>query len=350
MKALWGRLSLRARLASAFGLLAAGALVFFLAIVARTLGPASLTYGKILPGAIFVLAAFFIGGWHVAGWCLSEISRLGSRINEEKPHLVPVELEGLAALLRKEARKRDELLEELRRFTADASHELRTPLTALRSVGEVALRARSDDPTQLREAIGSMLEEAQRMNALVGRLLRLARLESDAFAIQFRRVQLDTHLTVLCDSVAVLAEEKNVQISITCPRRLAITTDIALLGHAVINLLHNAITYAPPTSIVRISVKSDDAAVAIEISDEGPGIPVEHHARIFERFYRVNDSFERKSGGFGLGLCIAKTSIDRLGGAIAIVDGLTRGAVFRITLPAHSQGKPVQNFRFRRMT
>src|SRR6202035_2114920 len=111
----------------------------------------SLGHGKILPTAIFALAAFFVGGWFIAGWCLAVISRLGARINEEPPRPLPAELQGLAALLRREAQKRDELLQELRRFTADASHELRTPLTALRTVGEVALRAGNGDPSALRD-------------------------------------------------------------------------------------------------------------------------------------------------------------------------------------------------------
>ena len=94
MKEWWGRLSLRARLAGAFGLLAASALIFLLAIIGRTLGTTSLGHGKILPTAIFALAAFFIGGWFVAGWCLTEISRLGARINEKPARPLPADYKG----------------------------------------------------------------------------------------------------------------------------------------------------------------------------------------------------------------------------------------------------------------
>ena len=166
MKAWWGRLSLRARLAAAFGAMAAGALIFLLAVVARTIGVERLAEGKLVPAMLSVLAVFFIGGWFVAGWCPDKTARLGTRISEKTQQPLPAELEGLAVLLRREAQKHDRLLAELRRFTADASHELRTPLTAMRTVGEVALRQASE-PAALREAIGSMLEEAQRMNAPV---------------------------------------------------------------------------------------------------------------------------------------------------------------------------------------
>lgn len=335
MKAWLGGLSLRARLAGAFGLLAAGALIFLLAIIARTLGPSSLMHGKILPAALFVLAAFFVGGWFVASWCLSEISRLGARINEEPPRALPAELEGLAALLRREAQKRDRLLQELRRFTADASHELRTPLTALRSVGEVALRGRNDDPTALRDTIGSMLEEVQRMNALVESLLRLARVESEGFAVQARRVQLGIHLLALCDNLSVLAEKKNIQVHAECSRQLELTTDVALLSQAVTNLLHNAIQHGPPASVVTVMARDESGRVVIEVSDCGIGISREHQARVFERFYRVEPLRGRGGGGFGLGLCIAKTAIERLGGTIELLSEVGHGTTSRIILPAH---------------
>ncbi len=92
MRAWWGRLSLQARLAAAFGALATGALIFLLAIVARTIGIERLMEGKILPTTIAVLILFFIGGWFVAGWCLDEIGRLGARISEKNPNPLPTEL------------------------------------------------------------------------------------------------------------------------------------------------------------------------------------------------------------------------------------------------------------------
>jgi len=332
VRAWWGRLSLQARLAAGFGALAAGALIFLLAIVARTIGVHRLTEGKILPAAVTVLALFFVGGWFVAGWCLAEIGRLGARIVERPPRPLPAELEGLAVLLRREAQKHDRLLAELRRFTADASHELRTPLTALRTVGEVALR-QANTSAALRDGMGSMLEEAQRMNALIDQLLRLARLESDELPMVLRTVHLRQHLAVACDSVAVLAEEKSVRLELDCPTSLEATADVTLLLHAVINLLHNAIRHSPSKSVVTLVGRSEDGALIIEVSDEGPGIPPEHHERIFERFYRIEPSRLRPDGGAGLGLCIAKTAIERMNGRITLESQPGQGATFRIHLP-----------------
>src|SRR6202035_1971630 len=140
---------------------------------------------------------------------------------------------------------------------ADASHELRTPLTALRTVGEVALRAGNGDPSALRDTIGSMLEETQRMDALVERLLRLARVESEALTLHPRRVRLAPYLSDLWDSVAVLAEEKNIRLHLECARDMELTTDDTLLGDAITNLLHNAIRHAPADSVVTVGVRDD---------------------------------------------------------------------------------------------
>lgn len=333
MIAWWGRLSLRMRLAGAFALLAAVTFVFVLAIIARTLGPASLEQGKIVPAALFALAAFFFGGWLVAGWCLAEISGLGARINEQPPRSLPSELEGLAVLLRREAQKRDRLLQELRRFTADASHELRTPLTAMRTVGEVALRDENADAEKLRDSLGSMLEEAQRMNALVDRLLRLARVESEGLPLSPRAIQLSAHLLAWRDSVAVLAEDRGVSLEVRCPRELTFATDTELLGYAVVNLVHNAITHSPAGGTVTITAGVYGGAIEIDVADQGPGIAPEHHAHLFERFYRVDKARSHEHGGFGLGLCIARTAAERLGGGIEALQGVARGALFRVRLP-----------------
>jgi signal transduction histidine kinase len=242
-------------------------------------------------------------------------------------------LEGLAALLRREAQKRDRLLNELRRFTADASHELRTPLTAIRTVGEIALRKGQTDPAHLTETIGSMLEEAQRMNALVERLLRLARVESENLIIKPLDINVESNLIEWRDSVAVLAEEKGVRLRAEARHDLHITTDRELLGDAVANLLHNAIQHAPPGSVVSLAGReSANDTIAIDVTDQGPGIAPEHHDRIFERFYRVDTARSRSEGGFGLGLCIAKTSVERLGGTIGLRTTQANGTTFTITL------------------
>ncbi|EIQ02126.1 signal transduction histidine kinase [Opitutaceae bacterium TAV1] len=371
MRAWWGSLSLRARLAFAFGAMAAGALLFLLAIVARTIGTENLVQGKILPATLFVLGVFFSGGWFVAGWCLREIGRLGARASSspaDTGKTLPSELEGLAALLRRETARHDRVLAELKRFTADAAHELRTPLTALRTTGEVALRAAGDspdavaNPVQLRAALEIMLEASLRMNSLLERLLRLARLESDTLVLHPRSLPLADHLATLCDNLRILAEEKAQRMELDCPSDLTLVTDPALLDHAFTNILHNAICHSPPRSVVHIAVRrgppfaaspsrsttaspAGAGTISIAITDQGPGIAPEHHLRIFERFYRIDASRVRdhtalSGGGSGLGLCIARTAIERLYGTIELASSPGQGACFTFRLPALPPATP----------
>ncbi|RRJ94266.1 sensor histidine kinase [Opitutaceae bacterium TAV4] len=359
MRAWWGSLSLRARLAFAFGAMAAGALLFLLAIVARTIGIQNLEQGKIIPATLFAFAVFFVGGWFVAGWCLREIGRLGGRAvttlsstatGVTATRVLPAELEGLASLLRRETARHDSVLAELKRFTADAAHELRTPLTAMRTTGEVALRAAGDDPhsianpVQLRSALETMLEDALRMNNLLERLLRLARLENDNLVLRHRSLQLAEHLATLCDNLHVLAEEKQQRIELHCPPAITFTTDPEILDHALTNILHNAIRYSPPQSTVRVDARLSPATIPtllIDIADQGPGIAPEHQPRIFERFYRIDasrsrngeDSADTSGAGSGLGLCIARTAIERLHGTITLNSTPGQGTCFTLRLP-----------------
>jgi signal transduction histidine kinase len=333
----WGRLSLQARLAGAFALLAAAALIFLLAIIARTLGMETLAQGKILPAALFALTIFFLGGWLVAGWCLREISLLGSRINETPQRPLPVELEGLAALLRREAQKRDSLLRELRRFTADASHELRTPLTALRTVGEVALMNETATAAEWRDALGSMLEEAQRMNALVERLLRLARVESEGMPVHLHSQVLHDLMHDWRDSLNALAEDRSVTLRVQCPAKLTLVTDADLLGQAMTNLALNALQHSPSGAEVELAAEVLNDEIVLTVRDQGEGIEAEHLPRLFERFYRIDPARSRKDGGFGLGLCIAHTAITRLQGRLKVESTAGQGTVFQIQLPIIQQ-------------
>jgi len=305
-------------------------------------------WGALSLRARLALVVFFLGGWFVAAWCLREIGKLAARAQSQTEvspstttDIIPAELEGLATLLRREAERHDRLLAELQRFTADAAHELRTPLTALRTTGEVALRhatGRASDGDRLCEAMETMLEEAATMSALLERLLRLARLESQA--VQLRTVALAEHLTSWREGLLILAEEKQVAVELESPSdrtasSLSIVTDPGLLGHAVTNLLHNAIQHSPTGSTVRLTIRAPAAAddVSIAIRDEGPGIATKDQARIFERFYRVNRSHAQTGNGHGLGLCIAKAAVERLGGRLTLHSTPGAGAEFTITLP-----------------
>jgi heavy metal sensor kinase len=254
---------------------------------------------------------------------------LGSRLPNPNPG---DELGQLATVFNDTLQRIESSFDALKRFTADASHELRTPLTALRSVGEVALREeRSAD--ELRDTIGSMLEEAQRLNDLTDTLLLLARAESGRMPLHRETLSLETLARDVCERLEVLALEKNHPIVITAAPGISLQADRVLLRQAVTNLLHNAIHHSPPETTIRVSSYSLDGAAVLEITDEGPGIPPEHRNRIFDRFHRVDKARSRADGGAGLGLAIAKLFVEQHGGRIELDCPAAGGSCFRIVLP-----------------
>jgi signal transduction histidine kinase len=131
----------------------------------------------------------------------------------------------------------------------------------------------------------------------------------------------------------VLAEEKQQSILIDGNRSISVTADRTILRQALVNLVHNAVKYSPTNGDIRIRIRETERDAIVEVQDYGPGIPQEHRARIFERFYRVDKSRTRAEGGTGLGLSIAQWAVSIHGGRIAVECGPTPGSVFRISLP-----------------
>ncbi|MEY2881794.1 MAG: hypothetical protein RLZZ15_4174, partial [Verrucomicrobiota bacterium] len=219
----------------------------------------------------------------------------------------------------------------LDRFVADASHELRTPLTTLRSVGEVGLRgARSAE--DYREIIGSMLEEAQRLQLLVERLLELATAEGGAPRVERAPLPLDRLVAGCVGELNVLAEFRNQSIALDLTP-CSVSTDAVLFRQALQNLIDNALKYSPDGATVTVSVREEGDACTVTVADQGPGISPEHRAHLAERFYRPDTSRGRARGGFGLGLSLTKAYARLLGGALDYEPAEGKGSRFRLTLP-----------------
>jgi heavy metal sensor kinase len=230
--------------------------------------------------------------------------------------------------------------EQLRRFTADASHELRTPLTAIQSVGEVSLQMHGD-VRYYRDTIGSMLEEANRLASLVDSLLTMARADAGRIQLQMAEVNLFDLAHETVKFIEVLAEERHQTIHIVGSPHISIAADRTILRQAIVNLLHNAVKFSPENGEVRVRVRATGDDAIVEIQDNGPGIPLEHRTRIFERFYRVDKSRARAAGGAGLGLSIAQWAISIHGGRIEVICEPGPGTTFRIYLPRHIEAAVV---------
>jgi len=294
-------------------------------------------------GIPFAIALAIGGGYFLAGHVLSPVAAMAGRAREitaeSLAKRLPVdnaqdEFGQLATVFNDTLSRLEDAFERLRRFTADASHELRTPLTAMRSVGEVALR-NPLEAAAYRDVIGSMLEEVDRLTRLVESLLILTRADSGKFQLAPERLDLGALAGHVIDQLRILADEKQQRLSLEAAMHVHAMGDAALIHHALMNLIHNAIKYTPNCGAVTVEVSAMGSGQAvIEVRDTGPGVPAVHRERIFDRFYRVDASRSREEGGVGLGLAIARWAIEANSGRIDLVSDGRNGSSFRVLLPA----------------
>lgn len=291
------------------------------------------------------------GGYLLARRALSPIDHLASeaqRITADRLHerlKVPNESDEigrLTAVINQTIGRLESSFDQLRRFTADSSHELRTPLAVVRGLGEAAVAERRS-PAEYEEAIGSMLEEVDRMSGLVDTLLRLAR--GDAGTIRLSREDLDLGQLVreVALALGILAEERNQAIAFDIAEGIKVSVDRLVLREALSNVIDNAIKYGPRGSSITVRVQREGPGALIAVSDNGPGVPVELRERVFDRFFRVDASRTRHAGGAGLGLAIAKWAVEVHDGRISVHEPLTGGAEFRIVLSTVEDGSPASN-------
>jgi heavy metal sensor kinase len=293
-------------------------------------------------GLPLIVAMAGVGGYVLARRALAPIDHLSAearRITADRLHerlSVPNqhdEIGRLAGVINETFGRLEASFDQLRRFTADASHELRTPLAVIRGTGELAL-SEARTPAELKDAMGSVLEEVDRLTNLVDTLLRLANGDAGTVRLSPEALDLGELARDAAASLAILAEDRGQRVTVEAPGGVLVTADRLVLREAVTNVIDNAIKYSPPDASVTIRVAREEDHAVLTVADEGPGVPVELRERIFDRFFRLDDARSRDRGGTGLGLAIAKWAVEVNGGRIAVADAPTRGSLFRITIPA----------------
>jgi signal transduction histidine kinase len=228
-----------------------------------------------------------------------------------------------------------------RQFVADASHELRTPVSVGLLSAQIALETpRSAE--EYRDALATIRSQLERLKGLVRDMLTLARSDAGALALNRRRCGFDDLVLDAVSAAAVLARQKHIRMIVAELPEARVEGDSDLLARLVVILLDNAVKYSPEHSAVRVRLSVDGGRAALDVEDEGPGIPAEARDRIFDRFYRVDSA--RAGGpasGVGLGLSIAKQIAQAHGGSVELVESGPRGSRFRISLPmAADSGEP----------
>ena len=295
--------------------------------------------GALVLGVPLLIVA--MGGliWMVTGRALSPVERIRRDVDDitasdlDRRVSVPtssLELAALATTMNEMLDRLDRSAKRQERFVADASHELRSPLAGMRSQLEVNMAHPQEADWD--EAGTEVLQETIRMQRLVDDLLALARAEKgpDAGA---RLVDLDD---LVLEEANRLRRDSEVTVDLHGVSAAQVLGDAVELERVLRNLAVNAARHATSTVWFRVEEVAD--RVEVEVRDDGPGIPAEHAAAIFERFSRLDEARDRDSGGSGLGLAIASELVERNGGTIALTTTQPEGASFLLAFPRPDRG------------
>jgi two-component system sensor histidine kinase BaeS len=236
----------------------------------------------------------------------------------------PSELRDVASVVNEMSTALDALLRAQRDLVAAASHDLRTPLTNLRAAAE-ALEDGVGDPAA---HLASLQVQVARMTLLVDDLLDLSRLDAGVVPLDLAENDLEPLLDDCLELHAADARSAQVTLERECPPGLRGRCDPLQVGRVLSNLVGNAIRHTPPGGRVVISARD---GVEVSVSDTGAGLPPGAGERVFERFWRGDES--RGAGGTGLGLAIARAIVELHGGTIRVTEAPGGGACFTFTLP-----------------
>jgi heavy metal sensor kinase len=246
-------------------------------------------------------------------------------------HLPDDEVGRLAHTFNDMLARLDESFRRQRRFTADASHELRTPLAIVRGEIDVALE-QPRSPAEYVDTLHSIGSETDRMTRLVYELLLLARSDAAGLRMEYEAVDMADLLPILTEQMQVEAENARATLRAHLQAPLVVQGDRDRLLQLFINLIENALTYAP-ASQVTLHGWADNGCAVITVSDTGPGIPPEHLPHLFERFYRADTARSRSNGESGLGLAIVQEIAHLHNGSVAVESELGEGTRFVVRLP-----------------
>lgn len=217
-------------------------------------------------------------------------------------------------------------------FIADASHELKTPLTILRTQWE-KLAAQQELPYEYRVKIQSDIEELARLSNLINNLLLLATPGNKNVKDEHFFISLSELVNSFYEDILVLAENKQQKVLVRIDDNISITGDKVRIYQLLLNLADNAIKYTPDNGIIEITLSKEGSYALFTIKDNGIGIHDEHLPHVFERFYRVDKSRSRQSGGYGLGLAVCKTIVEAHKGLITLTSNTSGGTTVVVKLP-----------------
>ncbi|MGQ7956695.1 ATP-binding protein [Pseudomonas sp. SP16.1] len=274
--------------------------------------------------------------WLTVGWGLRPLRRMAAAIRGRAPDnlaplmfpSLPSELEPMAAAINRLLLQVNQLLEQEKRFIADAAHELRTPLAVLRIHAQNALEA--PDAADRDEALGQLAGGVDRATRVVAQLLTLARLDPNAMPLNMDRLDLLAFLRGELAELTPLALERQQELVLEADEAAdyRLDADAPSLGLVVQNLVSNAVQYTPAGGCIQVQLLEEPQALILRVQDSGPGVPGALRERLFERFFRGGEG-----QGAGLGLSIVLRVVELHRGSIALGDSPLGGLQVSVRLP-----------------
>jgi heavy metal sensor kinase len=288
-----------------------------------------------------------LGGWILARRSLSPIGYIASKAQSItsqnlSERLIPRgtgdEMDDLIQTINEMIARLEASFKRMAEFTADASHELKTPLCAMRGEAEVLL-SKGRTAGEYQEGLAHFIEQFDHLNQMINDLILLSKLDSSQIELKIVPLRLDLLVKDLCNLFQVLAEQKGITLEIDKAQELAVMGDKFRLQQLFTNLIDNAIKYTPE-GIIRVTLEKNQENVLVKVSDTGIGIPEQEREKIFKRFYRVDKSRSRETGGVGLGLSIAEWIAHAHHGRIEVDSELSQGSTFTVYLPIQKVTSP----------
>ncbi len=298
------------------------------------------TFRKVFGITILVILALTApAGYLIARKALAgveEVTRAANRISMGYlDHRVSVtghgeEIYYLSKTFNQMAEKIQALIKGMREMTDNIAHDLRSPITRIRGVAETALM--SDQPGSDYEVVaGSIVEECDRLLGMINTMLDISEAEAGVMKLNLEEIDLVQVVRDACDLFQPVAEDNHIRIIQDLPPHSFIKGEAIKIQRAVSNILDNALKYNKEGGSVTVSIHGDESWVTLDVKDTGPGISARDLPRIFDRFYRGDQS--RPRGGTGLGLTLARAICRAHGGDIEAKSVPGKGSDFTMTLP-----------------
>jgi two-component system sensor histidine kinase SenX3 len=223
--------------------------------------------------------------------------------------------------------------ESIRRdFIANVTHEIKTPIGAIALLSE-AMEGALDDPTRMHKFADSLRRETGRLSTLITEIIQLSRVETSNILAKAKPANVGVVVREALERTLVIADAKDIVVNAKYPDDVFVMGDGELLTVAVKNLVENAIQYSDRKQSVGIGVTTRNGHVDIIVTDQGVGIPADEQSRVFERFYRVDESRDRTTGGTGLGLSLVKHIALSHRGEVTLFSQPGVGSTFTMRLP-----------------